>query len=59
MALVKCSQCEHEVAESAATCPSCGHDLMLDSTSGSIVSLLVFVFGIGAIAYGLYSVFFI
>jgi RNA polymerase subunit RPABC4/transcription elongation factor Spt4 len=47
MALVKCSDCNHKISDSAKTCPNCGHVYKED------IDGLLFVVGC-AIIFGLF-----
>ncbi len=43
MAMVDCPECEHQVSETAASCPSCGHILRVP-TRGAFGKLCKWVF---------------
>ena len=44
MALIKCSECGHEVSDEALSCPNCGHPLKFRSENTSILKQILVYF---------------
>ena len=45
MALIKCTECGHEISDTAATCPNCGHKNEQRSSGGGCLKVVLLLFG--------------
>ena len=52
MSLIKCSECEKEISESARSCPHCGHEAQREGCRARVYPCyyMKYVFGFVAVA---------